>query len=82
MTNFIAKLRGVVESRTRERANSARRAAMRRLSVSAVSNDHKRYAPVVPYPLFILLMALNFFTALPLPANVSVPDGAVDQRGL
>ena len=35
---------------------------MRRLSVSAVSNDQKRYAPVVPYPLFILLMALNFFT--------------------
>ena len=45
---------------------------------SAVNNDRKRFSPVVPLPFFYLLMALNYFMELPLPASVAIPDGAVN----
>ena len=40
-------------------------------------DDRKRFSPVVPLPFFYLLMALNYFMELPLPASVAIPDGAV-----
>ena len=51
---------------------------------SALLKERARFNPVVPWPFFWLLMALNFFSKLPLPASVHVPclsDG-VCQRAL
>ena len=48
------------------------------LRVSAVNHDKTRSSPVVPWPFFWLLMALNFFTKLPLPAGVHVPAAAIN----
>ena len=48
------------------------------LRVSAVNHDKTRSSPVVPWPFFWLLMALIFFTKLPLPAGVHVPAAAIN----
>ena len=45
---------------------------------SAVEHDRKRFTLVVPLPLLVALMALNFFTSLLLPAGVTVPAGAIN----
>ena len=45
---------------------------------SALLKERARFNPVVPWPFFWLLMALNFFSKLPLPASVHVPARAIN----
>ena len=40
--------------------------------------DQTRVTPLVSWSSFCVLMALNIFNKLPLPASVSVPAGAIN----
>ena len=54
-----------------------RRSHVARVSYD-VSYDQTHVTPLVSWSFFCVLMALNIFTKLPLPASVSVPAGAIN----